>query len=293
MHRSLLAVLALLAVVGTVTPALAQIPMPPLAPVEGGAEQPMPGEDERPGDNEKFVVDEQPPGFQPLIPAEEPAVTPESPAVPAEPAQTLAPQTLAPKPMAEPTPAPAPISDTVSTPALPAPPVLPGPIIAALIVLGAFMAALFGVMASMMMRRSELARRRRAAALTLATELETRRQAFEAVPLPPNVEAGVFFVSAVTSLAGVDAGFRAAQGDLHLLPGKLAASVSVHYAAVRKVSDFVKGQSLSAAVRMLQANRLGGYPCPDAGAMRDAHEELTVAFRGIDKLIGQLGSQSS
>jgi hypothetical protein len=157
-----------------------------------------------------------------------------------------------------------------------------------LVLCGAFLAGLFGILTALLMRRAETRQRRRAVAATLAAELETRRLAFEAVPLPPNIEAGVSFVSSVTSLAGIDAGFRSAQGNLHLLPPKLAAHVSVHYAAVQRVSDFVKGQSLAAAVRMLQANRLGGYPCPDAGAMRDAHEELGAAFRGCDKLVQML-----
>jgi len=51
------------------------------------------------------------------------------------------------------------------------------------------------------------------------------------------------------------------------------------------VSDFVKGQSIAAAARMLQGNRLGGHPCPDAGTMREAHAELGAAFRGLDKVI--------
>lgn len=167
---------------------------------------------------------------------------------------------------------------------------MPAWMVGVLVLVGAFIAGLCGIVTAMAMRRSERRERRRVVAATLATELETRRMAFDAVPLPPNVEAGVSFVSSVTSLAGIDAGFRSIQGQLHLLPEKLAAHVCVHYAAVQRVSDFVKGQSLAAAVRMLQANRLGGHPCPDAGTMRDAHVELGVAFRGVEKLVKALAS---
>lgn len=153
---------------------------------------------------------------------------------------------------------------------------------------GSFLAGVVGAMVFKALRRSELRARRRAVATTLATELETRRLAFESVPLPPNAEAGVSFVSSVISLAGVDAGYRSAQGELFLLPPQTAANLSVHYAAVQRVADFVKGLSLAAAVRMMQANRLGGHPCPDAGAMRDAHVEMAAAFRGIDKVIAGL-----
>ncbi|MBF0326283.1 MAG: hypothetical protein HQL42_14580 [Alphaproteobacteria bacterium] len=153
---------------------------------------------------------------------------------------------------------------------------------------GSFLAGVVGAMVFKALRRSELKARRRAVATTLATELETRRLAFEAVPLPPNAEAGVSFVSSVISLAGIEAGYRSAQGELFLLPPQTAANLSVHYAAVQRVADFVKGQSLAAAVRMMQANRLGGHPCPDAGAMRDAHVEMAAAFRGIDKVIAGL-----
>lgn len=284
MHRPVSAILAVSALAALAAqPAWAQAPVPLLPQPIPAVEKPVP-------------VEEPPPGFNPLAPAEEG----EAP-VDAQPQAQPQPQFQPPPPAVQPVPLVLPAPEPAPAPQVPAV-VSPGtsassgllgegPAVAALILIGAFMAAMFGVMASMLMRRAELSHRRSAAATTLATELETRRQAFEAVPLPPNVEAGVFFVSAVTSLATIDAGFRAAQGDLHLLPAKLAASVSVHYAAVRRVADFVKGQSLAAAVRMLQANRIGGYPCPDAGTMRDAHEELTVAFRGIDKLIGQLNGQ--
>lgn len=234
---------------------------------------------------DKPLLDEPAPNFQPMRPAEPEAAAPSAPpapaqAVPAFPAPALAPPQPEPPALRAPEPPP---------PALdPAPPVpatgLPSWALGVLALSGAFLAAVFGILTALMMRRAENKGRRRAVAATLATELETRRLAFEAVPLPPNVEAGVSFVSSVTSLANIDAGFRSVQGNLHLLPEKLAAHVSVHYAAVQRVSDFVKGQSLAAAVRMLQANRIGGHPCPDAGTMRDAHEELSAAFRGVEKL---------
>lgn len=238
---------------------------------------------------DKPLLEEPSPGFQPLRPAEA-----EAPAQP--PAATPAP---APEPMPHPPvqaapPPPAPVAAPVPPMAAEPPPpaatadTVPVWALGILVLLGAFLAALFGILTALMMGRSETRARRRAVAATLATELETRRLAFEAVPLPPNAEAGVSFVSSVTSLSGIDAGFRSVQGNVHLLPEKLAAHVSVHYAAVQRVSDFVKGQSLAAAVRMLQANRLGGHPCPDAGTMREAHVELGAAFRGVDKLTQML-----
>ncbi|MGE5547051.1 MAG: hypothetical protein ACM33T_09145 [Solirubrobacterales bacterium] len=213
--------------------------------------------------------------------ADRPAETirPAEPVAPAPPISTPVAAPPAPAPVAAPEPAGAPAAVVAD---------LPSWAVATLILLGAFLAAVFGMLAALMMRASEAKARRRSVAATLAVELDTRRQAFESVPLPPNVEAGVFFVSAVTSLSAIDAGFRSAQGNMHLLPGKLGAHVSVHYAAVQRVADFVKGQSLAAAVRMLQANRIGGYPCPDAGTMREAHVELGAAFRGIEKLIQNL-----
>lgn len=260
---------------------------PPAAPRE--TVPPVPAAD-------KPLLDEPSPNFQPLRPAE---------ADPAQPPQAETPPQPAPAPQVVPPP-PAAVPAPVAAPAEPAPPaeVLPVPVgglpvpvgglpawaLGILVLLGAFLAALFGIFTALLMRRAETTARRRAVATTLATELETRNLAFEAVPLPPNVEAGVSFVSSVTSLANIDAGFRSVQGNLHLLPEKLAAHVSVHYAAVQRVSDFVKGQSLAAAVRMLQANRIGGYPCPDAGAMREAHVELGAAFRGLDKLVQMLRS---
>ncbi|HTH16120.1 MAG TPA: hypothetical protein VL974_05660 [Magnetospirillum sp.] len=246
--------------------------------------------------SDKPLLDEPSPTFQPMRPAEPEAAQPaviQPPSVPAAPVtipapapqpvppqsvpSTQAPAQMAAPPVTEPPPAPAPRAE-----------VLPPWSLAVLVLAGAFLAALFGILTALGMRRAEQRRRRRAVAQTLATELETRHLAYESVPLPPNVDAGVSFVSSVTSLAGIDCGFRSMQGSLHLLPEKMAAHVSVHYAAVQRVSDFVKGQSLAAAVRMLQANRLGGHPCPDAGAMRDAHEELGAAFRGVDKLVQML-----
>lgn len=255
------------------TPALAQQqplnllpPPPPPVAAEPAAQVP-------PAD--KQLLDEPSPTFQPIRPAEGEPPRPQP-----------APAVQAPQPSAQPAPPPAQPAPPPPRAAEPAPPgaSLPAWSLAVLVLAGAFLAALFGILTALLLRRSEQRRRRRAIATTLATELETRRLAFESVPLPPNVEAGVSFVSSVTSLAGIDSGFRSMQGNLHLLPEKAAAHVSVHYAAVQRVSDFVKGQSLAAAVRMLQANRIGGHPCPDAGAMRDAHEELGAAFRGVDKL---------
>lgn len=251
-------------------PALAQAPTP--APVTAAPQ-------------DKPAVEEERPDFQPLRPAEpdEPAA-----AAPAPPQPSL-PPTMAPAP---PSPPPPPV--VVQVPAAgttpPAADLLPAWAVALLLVVGAMLAALFGVTAARSMRRAELSERRRAIAACLAAELETRRLAFDAVPLPPNVDAGVSFVSAVISMAGIDCAFRTAQGSLFLLSPQLAAHISVHYAAVQRVADFVKGQSLAAAVRMLQANRLGGHPCPDAGAMREAHVELAAAFRGLDKVILSLNA---
>lgn len=240
------------------------------------------------GPAERLPIEEPAPGFEPVRPVvDEPAT------VPAEASPTVAP-TVLPDPTPVPPPAP-PVASRPDPVVAPPPPVpafpvidLPAWAVSVVLLLGAFLAGLFGILTATILRKGEMAQRRRSVAATLATELETRLQAFESVPLPPNAEAGVFFVSAVISLAGNDAGFRAAQSDLHLLPGKLASHISVHYAAVQRVADFVKGQSLAAAVRMLQANRMGGYPCPDAGTMRESHVELTAAFRGLDKLVAGL-----
>lgn len=237
---------------------------------------------------DKPLLEEPSPGFQPLRPAEAeaPAQTPAAAPVAAPEPVPHAPVQAAPPP--PPAPIAAPVPPMAVEPPPPAADALPVWALGILVLLGAFLAALFGILTALLMGRSETRARRRAVAATLATELETRRLAFEAVPLPPNAEAGVSFVSSVTSLSGIDAGFRSIQGNVHLLPEKLAAHVSVHYAAVQRVSDFVKGQSLAAAVRMLQANRLGGHPCPDAGTMREAHVELGAAFRGVDKLTQML-----
>jgi len=239
---------------------------------------------------DKPLLEEPSPGFQPLRPAEA-----ENPAQPPAAAPVAAPEPVPHAPVQAAPPPPAPLAPAAPVPPMAAEPPPPAaadtvPVwaLGILVLLGAFLAALFGILTALLMGRSETRARRRAVAATLATELETRRLAFEAVPLPPNAEAGVSFVSSVTSLSGIDAGFRSVQGNVHLLPEKLAAHVSVHYAAVQRVSDFVKGQSLAAAVRMLQANRLGGHPCPDAGTMREAHVELGAAFRGVDKLTQML-----
>lgn len=250
-------------------PALAQAPVPVAAPPQ-----------------DKPAIEEERPDFQPLRP-----VDPDEPATPAiAPVQPPVVPMAAP---AQPSPPPPPVVaqvPVVEAAQQPAAVLLPTWAMALLLVAGAMLAALFGLTAARSMRRAELAERRRATAACLAAELETRRLAFDAVPLPPNVDAGVSFVSAVISMAGIDCAFRTAQGSLFLLSPQLAAHISVHYAAVQRVADFVKGQSLAAAVRMLQANRLGGHPCPDAGAMREAHVELAAAFRGLDKVILSLNA---
>lgn len=255
---------------------------------------------------DKPLLEEPSPNFQPIRPNGT-EVMPGVPAVQQQPLPVVeqavpAPQPTVPmvQPVQPPAAPPPPVGAAPVTLPAPPPAMVPPPsndplppwLLPVLVLAGAFLATLFGILTALSMRRAEIGARRRAVAATLATELETRRQAYEAVPLPPNVEAGVSFVSAVTSLAGFDAGFRSTQGALHLLPEKLAAHVSVHYAAVQRVSDFVKGQSLAAAVRMLQANRLGGHPCPDAGTMREAHTELGAAFRGLDKLVQTLRTLS-
>jgi hypothetical protein len=162
---------------------------------------------------------------------------------------------------------------------------LQGGLAALLVVIGALVAGFVGISVANAGRRSDEARSRKAATSTLIIELEARIQAFESVPVPPNAEAGVSFVSAVAALAALDYGWRAAQGALHLLPERLSASLAVHYAAVNHVAMFVKAQSFAAGLRMLQANRMGGHPCPDAGTMREAHVELAAAFRGLDKIV--------
>lgn len=268
-------------------PALAQAPINLLPPP--AREAPAPAMSAPITD--KPPVDEPEPTFEPIRPiapeaAPEPAPqpVPVPQVAPAPSPEPPPPSVAAPAPIPEPAAAPAPMVAPAASDAL----TLPVWASALLILLGAFTAGLFGILFAGAQRRAEWRSRRRAVAATLATELETRRLAFESVPLPPNAEAGVSFVSSVTSLAGIDCGFRSSQFDVHLLPEKLASHVSVHYAAVQRVADFVKGQSMAAAVRMLQANRLGGHPCPDAGAMREAHVEMAAAFRGIDKLIGAL-----
>ncbi len=246
---------------------------------------------------DKQLLDEPSPSFQPIRPADQAVAGGPNPAVipPQSPPQTAAGGV----PLQPPLAGGAVAASAAPVAAFAGQAALAGggddwPVVAGV----AGMAALLGALMSGLVvgglvrlaRRGEVRRRRQSVASVLATELETRHLAFETVPLPPNAEAGVSFVSAVTSLAGVDAGFRAVQSRLDLLPDKLAAHVSVHYAAVQRVSDFVKGQSLAAAVRMLQANRLGGHPCPDAGSMRDAHVELAAAFRGLEKVIQALRS---
>lgn len=231
---------------------------------------------------DKPAVEEERPDFQPLRPAEpDDNAAPVAPAVVAPPAPVAAP----PAPVRPMSPPPPPAAEMAPSLSAPFTVTMTGVWAALFLVIGAVLASLIGIVSLRSLRRAELAERRRSVAASLASELETRRLAFDAVPLPPNVDAGVSFVSAVISMAGTDCAFRAAQGWLFLLSPQLAANLSVHYAAVQRVADFVKGQSLAAAVRMLQANRLGGHPCPDAGAMREAHVELAAAFRGLDKVI--------
>jgi hypothetical protein len=162
---------------------------------------------------------------------------------------------------------------------------VPGWAVGLLVLAGSVIAAGIGQISVTLLRRRELAERRGSVAATLALELSTRLQAFDTVPVPPNAEAGVSFVSDVLALSSFDCGFRSAQGALHLLPGKLPAHIALHYAAVQRVAVFVRGQSVAAGIRMLQANRIGGHPCPDAGTMRQAHVELAAAFNGVDKLV--------
>lgn len=252
--------------------------------------------------SDRPLLDEQSPSFQPMRSVEPepgraevnqtPPEQPQTPVATAPVAQPAQPEPVAAQPQPQPQQPSAIAAPAPATPPLVVDQMVPAWALGILVLFGAFLAGLFGILTALLMRRTEMRQRRRAVAATLATELETRRLAFEAVPLPPNIEAGVSFVSSVTSLAGIESGFRAMQGNLNLLPAKVAANVSVHYAAVQRVSDFVKGQSLAAAVRMLQANRLGGHPCPDAGSMRDAHTELGAAFRGIDKLVLALRKQA-
>lgn len=269
MPLSRLLTLAFLLIAG---PVWAQTPMPLAAPIQ-----------------DKPAVEEEHPDFQPLRPAEPEDVAPAPVLVPAPvPALAVPARTPVPAPVSAisaPPPAALPTAVVMAPAEVSSMPVLPVWAVALLLVIGAMLSGLLGVMAAQSMRRAELTERRRSVAASLATELETRRLAFDAVPLPPNVDAGVSFVSAVISMAGIDCAFRSAQSSLFLLAPQLAANVSVHYAAVQRVADFVKGQSMAAAVRMLQANRLGGHPCPDAGAMREAHVEMAAAFRGLDKVI--------
>lgn len=229
---------------------------------------------------------EETPGFQavrPLPAAEAPSPAPAAAPAPASaPAPVAAPRPVAPVP---PPPAPSPAAPSPITAESPASLLLQGGAAALMTALGGLVAGLTGLAAANAGRRHEESGRRKSAAAALAVELEARMQAFEAVPVPPNAEAGVSFVSAVTALADLDYGWRAAQAGLHLLPARLTAPLAVHYAAVHHVARFVKAQSFAAGLRMLQANRIGGHPCPDAGTMREAHVELAAAFRGVDKII--------
>lgn len=232
---------------------------------------------------------EETPGFQAVRPLTEgeaapaPAPVPVPAPVAAAPAVNVPAPVVVPAPVAPP-PAPPPppaVEKGSSVPSL----LVQGGIAAMMAALGGMVAGLAGVASARASRRAEDTARRKAAAAGLAVELEARMQAFEAVPVPPNAEAGVSFVSAVTALADLDYAWSAAQGALHLLPERLTAPLAVHYAAVNHVARFIKGQSFAAGLRMLQANRIGGAPSPDAATMREAHVELAAAFRGLDKLV--------
>ncbi|KIL99813.1 Ferric siderophore transport system periplasmic binding protein TonB [Paramagnetospirillum magnetotacticum MS-1] len=259
--------------------------MPVLAADEGPAPmplvQPVPPPSQAPA--------EETPGFQ----AVRPLPGAEAPAPVAPPAPVVAPAPMPPPlaPVAQPAPvAPAP---TMSSPESGLPALLvQGGAAALMIAIGALVAGLVGNATAGAARRREEAIRRKSAAATLVIELEARIQAFEAVPVPPNADAGVSFVSALVALADLDYGWKAAQGALYLLPERLAGHLAVHYAAVHHVAKFIKGQSFAAGLRMLQANRIGGHPCPDAGIMREAHVELAAAFRGLDKIVMGLRSVS-
>ncbi|WP_158303935.1 hypothetical protein [Paramagnetospirillum magneticum] len=243
---------------------------------------------------------EETPGFQavrPLAGAEAPAAAPASVAAPAPAPAPVAAPVAAPAPlpvapvMAPPPPPPAPPAAVTAESGMPALLVQAG-VAALMIVIGALVAGLVGNATAAAGRRREEAIRRKSAAATLVIELEARIQAFEAVPVPPNADAGVSFVSATVALADLDYGWKAVQGALYLLPERLAGHLAVHYAAVHHVAKFIKGQSFAAGLRMLQANRIGGHPCPDAGIMREAHVELAAAFRGVDKIVMGLKSIS-
>ncbi|CCG41346.1 hypothetical protein [Magnetospirillum molischianum] len=223
-------------------------------------------------------------GNSTVIPPMVRPVSPQPAAVPSAPIPQPTPQSVKPLPAASSAPLESPPEPVVVAAADVASP-LAAWVQALMLLVGAVIAGLIGMAVAVTLQGRDLSRRRRAIAATLAIELEARRQAFAAVPSPPNADAGVSFVSAVAALADFDCGWRSAQGSLYLLPDKLAGHLSVHYGAVHHVAAFVKGQSFAAALRMLQANRIGGHPCPDAGAMREAHVELAAAFRGVDKLL--------
>ncbi|WP_235062833.1 hypothetical protein [Paramagnetospirillum caucaseum] len=238
---------------------------------------------------------EETPGFQavrPLPAAESPAAPVAAPAVAAPPPPPVAAPVPAAPAMASPPPMPVPPPPPPSSEPGLLPLLVQGGVAALMIAVGALVAGLVGIAAAAAGRRRDEAGRRKSAAATLVIELEARIQAFEAVPVPPNAEAGVSFVSAVVALADLDYGWRAVQASLYLLPERLAGHLAVHYAAVHHVGNFIKGQSFAAGLRMLQANRIGGHPCPDAGTMREAHVELAAAFRGLDKIVMGLKSIS-
>jgi hypothetical protein len=289
-----MAVAALVVSLSCAPPALAadegQGPMPLVQPLPAPSSAPAPAS----------VPDEETPGFQavrPLpgaeasVPAAAPA--PVAPVAPAAPVAVPAPLPVAPAMAPSPSPAPAPpAAPAAGSGGLPTLLVQAG-VAALMIAIGALVAGLVGNATAAASRRREEAIRRKSAAATLVIELEARIQAFEAVPVPPNADAGVSFVSATVALADLDYGWKVVQGALYLLPERLAGHLAVHYAAVHHVANFIKGQSFAAGLRMLQANRIGGHPCPDAGIMREAHVELAAAFRGLDKIVMGLRSAST
>ncbi len=187
-------------------------------------------------------------------------------------------------------PAQTPPAVPAPTVSAPPPPVFVVPLWAAglLVALGGLLGGIGGFLALVRNGRAERAARRRSAATVLAAELAARRRAFERVPAPPNAEAGVSFVAAVSALESLSMGFTAAGDGLTLLPPALVSQAVEHYAEVRRIATFVKGQSLAAAARMLQGNRLGGTPSPDAATLRAAYIDLAGAFRGVEKLVEAL-----
>jgi hypothetical protein len=156
------------------------------------------------------------------------------------------------------------------------------------VLLAASFAAACGVFAALRLRGLETDRRRRSVAALLTAELTLRRQAFAAIPTPASAEAGIAFVAAVLALSAAEDGFRAAQGGLDLLPARLVSPLIAHYATVRRLALILKGQSIAAGIRMMQANRIGGHPSPDPALMREIQVQLAECFQHVEALIGAL-----